>query len=118
VDAAYRASAEQVRSLRVLVAEMPAQEESDPWASLAAATYSGIAEASGNVIFGSLTYDLLQGLACSGDRWDVAARLWTVRRWAERSLHAVVAEIADGEPDRARRAMQRHLGGAISALGV
>jgi GntR family transcriptional regulator, transcriptional repressor for pyruvate dehydrogenase complex len=116
VDAACRASPEQIRSLRVLLAEMAAQEDSDLWEAMAAATYHGISEASGNRIYGTLLYDLWQALAQSGDRWDVAARLWPIRQWTEQSLRAVVAGIASSEPELARKAMERHIRGAVQAL--
>ena len=118
VEAARHASAEQIRSLRVLVGQMPAMADAESWESVTAATYFGISEASGNQIYESLLYDLWQALAQSGERWDVAARLWPVRQWAERSLEVVVTGIASAEPALAKSAMERHIRGAVAALDV
>jgi DNA-binding FadR family transcriptional regulator len=118
VEAARHASAEQIHSLRVLVGQMPALAEAGSWESVTAATYFGISEASGNQIYEALLYDLWQALARAGERWDVAARLWPVRQWAEQSLEAVVTGIASAEPELAKSAMERHIRGAVAALGV
>ena len=118
VEAARHASVEQIRSLRVLVGQMPAMAEPESWESVTAATYFGISEASGNRIYETLLYDLWQALAQSGERWDVAARLWPVRQWAEQSLEAVVTGIASAEPELAKSAMERHIRGAVAALDV
>jgi DNA-binding FadR family transcriptional regulator len=118
VEAARHASAEQIRSLRILVAQMPVLDEPGAWESVTAATYFGISEASGNQIYETLFYDLWQALTQSGERWDVAARLWPVRRWAERSLEAVVGGIASAEPELAKSAMESHIRGALAALDV
>jgi DNA-binding FadR family transcriptional regulator len=118
VEAARHSSAEQIRSLRILVAQMRALDEAGAWESVTAATYFGISEASGNQIYETLFYDLWQALTQSGERWDVAARLWPVRRWAEHSLEAVVSGIASAEPELAKSAMESHIRGALAALDV
>jgi DNA-binding FadR family transcriptional regulator len=115
-DAATQATPEQIRSLRTLVDQLTALTDSDAWESVAAATYFGLAEASGNQVYGTLLYDLWQTLAESGDRWDVAAKLWPIRTWAQQSLREVVAGIASAEPDLARAAMVHHIRGACAVL--
>jgi DNA-binding FadR family transcriptional regulator len=115
-DAATQATPEQIRSLHTLVDQLTALTDSDAWESVAAATYFGLAEASGNQVYGTLLYDLWQTLADSGDRWDVAAKLWPIRTWAQQSLGEVVAGIASAEPDLARTAMLHHLRGAFAVL--
>lgn len=114
-DAARHASGEQIRSLQHLLAELAAQSTPDPWESLAAATYFGIGEASGNRVFERLVYDLWQALSQSGRHCDLGARLWPVRRQVEQSLQAVVAGIAGAEPGLARAAMECHIRGAFGA---
>lgn len=116
VEAARHASAEQIRSLRILVTQMPALDEAGAWESVTAATYFGISEASGNQIYETLFYDLWQALTQSGEHWDVAARLWPVRRWAEHSLEAVVSGIASAEPELAKSAMESHIRGTVAAI--
>lgn len=118
VEAAGHASAEQIRSLRILVGQLPTLTEAGAWESVTAATYFGISEASGNQIYETLFYDLWQALAQYGERWDVAARLWPVRQWAEHSLEAVVTGIASAEPDLAKSAMESHIRGAVAAIDV
>jgi DNA-binding FadR family transcriptional regulator len=118
VEAARHASAEQIRSLRVLVGQLPTLAEAGPWESVTAATYFGISEASGNQIYETLFYDLWQALAQSGEHWDVAARLWPIRQWAEDSLEAVVTGIASAEPELAKSAMESHIRGAVAALDL
>lgn len=116
VDAASRADPAQIRSLRVLFAELAGQEDARDWESLLAAIYVGIAEASGNRAYEALVYELWQVLIAAGPSWDVAARLWPVRGWAEVSLGEVIAGLVDADPGPVRRAMERHLGGAVDAL--
>ncbi len=107
--AARHASGEQIRSLRRLVAELELQSSAEPWESLAAATYFGIAEASDNRVLEELIYDLWQLLAQSGRHWDLGMRLWHTRTRVEETLHAVVAGIAGAEPELTRAAMERHI---------
>jgi DNA-binding FadR family transcriptional regulator len=116
VQAAHSATTEQIRSLRVLVTQMSAQVEADQWESVAAATYTGIAEASGNEVYGSLVYDLWHELIGAGDRWDVAARLWPLRQWVEQSLQVVIEHIIAGEGTAAGAAMDAHLRTVLSTL--
>lgn len=117
-DAAQRASPEQTRSLHVLLSEMASQIDPGPWQSVTASLYFGFSEASGNRVYDSLVYELWQTLALPGGQWDLAAKMWPVRRWAEQSLGAVVAGIADAEPDRARAAMEHHLRSAASMINA
>ncbi len=116
--AARNASGEQIRSLQHLLVELAAQTTPDPWESLAAATYFGISEASGNRVVDSLVYDLWQLLSHSGRHWDIGARLWPNRRQVEQSLEAVVAGIAGADPRLARAEMERHIGGAVGTAGA
>jgi DNA-binding FadR family transcriptional regulator len=116
VQAAQSATAEQVRSLRVLVTQMSAQVEADQWESVTAATYFGIAEAGGNEVYESLVYDLWHELIGAGDRWDVAARLWPLRHWVEQSLQAVIEHIVASEVAAAGAAMDAHLRTVLSTL--
>ena len=118
VEAARNASEEQIRSLRILVGQMPALAEAGAWESVTAATYFGISEASGNQIYETLFYDLWPALPQSGERWDVAARLWPVRQWAENSLEAVIAAIASAGPELSKSAMESHIRGAVAALDL
>lgn len=115
-DAAVVSSAEQVRSLHVLVAQLCAQTEAEQWESVVAATYMGVAEAGANRVYEALLYDLWQTLADAGGRWDIAARLWPVREWVEESLRAVVRAVADGVPLAARVAVDAHVEGVVSTL--
>ena len=114
-DAARHASGEQIRSLQHLLAELAAQSAPELWQSVAAATYFGIGEASGNRVFERLVYDLWQVLSQSGRHWDLGARLWPIRLEVEQSLQAVVAGIAGAGPDLARAAMESHIRGVFGA---
>jgi DNA-binding FadR family transcriptional regulator len=115
-QAARVATTEQVRSLRVLVTQMSAQVEADQWESVTAATYFGIAEASGNEVYESLVYDFWHALIGAGDRWDVAARLWPLRNWVEQSLQTVIEHIVAGDGPAAGAAMDAHVRALVSTL--
>lgn len=115
-DAAVTSSAEQTRSLHVLLAQLCAQSDQDQWESVAAATYMGLAEASSNRVYETLLYDLWQTLTTAGGQWDIAAQLWPLRNWTEDSLRKVIRGVSDAEPGRVRMAMDDHLGGVLAVL--
>ena len=111
--AACAASAEDVRSLRVIARE--ASGESDPlvWESLVAAWQAGVLEACGNVVHDVTATALWESATAD---LDFASRLAAARPVVDGSMAETVAAIAAGEAERAARGMREHADAVRSVL--
>jgi DNA-binding FadR family transcriptional regulator len=107
--AAFSATGEDIRSLRVLLDEAGSESETSAWSSLMASVYVTICEAAHHGLYESVVLDLWQRIDADGFGDVVLARLWDRRVDAERTLRQVVSGIAGVDADRAHAAMTTHL---------
>jgi GntR family transcriptional regulator, transcriptional repressor for pyruvate dehydrogenase complex len=111
--AAQRRTADELESLREIVAAMAAEDDPEAWVSLDSSFHAAIARASGNKVFESVVADIRGALTHQSETLNmVADRQLASDREHQRILQAIEAGDAAG----ARTAMGEHLSAVGQAL--
>jgi GntR family transcriptional regulator, transcriptional repressor for pyruvate dehydrogenase complex len=109
--AAQRRTADELTTLRDIVAAMSAEDDPEVWVSLDSSFHAGIARASGNKVFESVVADIREALAHQSETLNMVAD----RQLASDQEHQrILAAIEAGDAAEARAAMSEHL----HAVGV
>lgn len=109
--AAQRRTADELASLRDIVAAMSAEDDPEVWVSLDSSFHAGIARASGNKVFESVVADIREALAHQSETLNMVAD----RQLASDQEHQrILLAIEAGDAAEARAAMGDHL----HAVGV
>jgi GntR family transcriptional repressor for pyruvate dehydrogenase complex len=109
--AAQRRTADELASLRDIVAAMSAEDDPEVWVSLDSSFHAGIARASGNKVFESVVADIREALAHQSETLNMVAD----RQLASDQEHQrILRAIEVGNAAEARAAMSEHL----HAVGV
>lgn len=112
-QAATRATAEQVRSLQLIGAQLVSQRDAEIWESIANAWHTGILEAAGNAMSAVAADELWSSVT---NVLDVPPMLWALRDRVESSMSAVVAAVTGGTPESADATMRAHVDTVRTAL--
>lgn len=111
--AAERRTAEELETLRQLVASMAEENDPEAWVTLDSSFHAAIARASGNKVFASVVADIRDALAHQSETLNMVAD----RQHASDIEHQrILAAIEAGSADDARDAMASHLDAVGQAL--
>lgn len=111
--AAERRTAEELETLRQLVASMAEETDPEAWVTLDSSFHAAIARASGNKVFASVVADIRDALAHQSETLNMVAD----RQHASDIEHQrILAAIEAGSADDARDAMAHHLDAVGRAL--
>jgi GntR family transcriptional repressor for pyruvate dehydrogenase complex len=109
--AAQRRSAEELESLRDIVAAMAAEDDPEAWVSLDSSFHAAIARASGNKVFERVVADIRDALAHQSETLNIVADRQLA---SDREHQQILQTIETGDAAGARAAMSEHL----HAVGV
>ncbi|GAB5080642.1 FadR/GntR family transcriptional regulator [Arthrobacter sp. AD-310] len=111
--AAERRTAEELETLRQLVASMAEENDPEAWVTLDSSFHAAIARASGNKVFASVVADIRDALAHQSETLNMVAD----RQHASDIEHQrILAAIEAGSAEAARDAMASHLDAVGQAL--
>ncbi|XAS67265.1 FCD domain-containing protein [Micrococcaceae bacterium Sec5.7] len=111
--AAQRRTAEELESLRDIVAAMAAEGDPQAWVSLDSSFHAAIARASGNKVFESVVADIREALAHQSETLNMVAD----RQHASDHEHQLILQaIEAGSAEQAGAAMSAHLRAVGAAL--
>lgn len=111
--AAERRTAEELETLRQLVASMAEENDPEAWVTLDSSFHAAIARASGNKVFASVVADIRDALAHQSETLNMVAD----RQHASDIEHQrILAAIEAGSAEDARDAMASHLDAVGQAL--
>lgn len=105
-EAAKCPTSEQVRSLRVIGAELDGQTDVQAWESIADAWLTGLCEACGNRAYEAGRVAVWMSLTGGVDR---APALWRARESINRAVGAVIDAVSRYAPDAAAEGMRQHV---------
>jgi GntR family transcriptional regulator, transcriptional repressor for pyruvate dehydrogenase complex len=111
--AAQRRTAEELESLRDIVAAMAAEDDPEAWVSLDSSFHAAIARASGNKVFESVVADIRSALAHQSETLNVVADRQSA---SDQEHERILQAIAKGDAAGARAAMGEHLSAVGAAL--
>ncbi|WP_246528079.1 FadR/GntR family transcriptional regulator [Pseudarthrobacter albicanus] len=109
--AAQRRTAEELDSLRDIVAAMAAEDDPEAWVSLDSSFHAAIARASGNKVFERVAADIRDALAHQSETLNIVVDRQLA---SDREHQRILQTIETGDADGARAAMSEHL----HAVGV
>lgn len=104
--AAQRRTAEQLESLRDIMAAMAAEDDPEAWVSLDSSFHAAIARASGNKVFESVVADIREALAHQSETLNIVADRQLA---SDREHQRILEAIETGDAAGARAAMSEHL---------
>lgn len=111
--AAQRRTAEELETLRDIVAAMATETDPESWVALDSTFHAAIARASGNKVFASVVSDIRDALAHQSETLNMVAD----RQHASDVEHQqILAAIEAGSAENARAAMAHHLDAVGAAL--
>lgn len=111
--AAQRRTAEELDSLRDIVAAMAAEDDPEAWVSLDSSFHEAIARASGNKVFERVVADIRGALAHQSETLNIVADRQLA---SDREHQRILQAIETGDAAGARAAMGEHLHAVGAAL--
>jgi DNA-binding FadR family transcriptional regulator len=111
--AAQRRTAEELESLRDIVAAMAAEDDPEAWVSLDSSFHAAIARASGNKVFESVVADIRDAMAHQSEPLNIVADRQLA---SDREHQRILQAIESGDAAAARTAMGEHLTAVGDAL--